>query len=89
MTNSIESLAIAYRKVFESPEGKVVLADIYKYTNIHESSFDPGNPYITSFNEGLRRVGLRIFSYLEIRPEDIRKIARQQQDDLHDQEELF
>lgn len=86
MSKRVEKLAVAYQKVFDSPEGKLVLSDIYKYTNTHDSTFDPSNPYVTSFNEGMRRVGLRIFSYVNMAPEEVRRISKQQE---QQEEEVF
>lgn len=57
----------AYKKVFRSNLGKIILDDLmsfcgYDKTSVCES--DP-NPYNTMFMEGKRRVVLRINSYLK------------------------
>lgn len=58
---------MAYKRLFSTDSGKIVLNDImsfcgYDKTSVYES--DP-NPYQTMFMEGKRRVALRIKSTLE------------------------
>lgn len=88
MDKELADLTFAYQKTFETEEGKRVLEDIYRYTNMHESTFNPENQFATAFSEGMRRVGLRIFSYLTITPEEVRKISKarvQQQQHLEEE----
>ena len=50
-----------YAICFGSPEGRAVLADLAKFCNANQPTFDP-NPHVAAYNEGLRRVYLRIKS---------------------------
>ena len=49
----------AYRTVFATEEGKTVLADLYRFCGVEAQSF-ANDPCQTAFNEGRRRVALRI-----------------------------
>lgn len=55
-----ETLQAAYRLVFDNPNGEVVLRHIAKVSNVGESSFVPGSPDISAFNEGRRHLFLSI-----------------------------
>ena len=52
-----------YQKVFNSPEGKEVLEDIFKDSGMMDSSYN-GNANDTMFNEGRRSVCLRILKFI-------------------------
>ena len=49
-----------YRAAFATPSGRRVRADLYHFCGVHQPSHVPGDPMETAFNEGKRRVGLRI-----------------------------
>lgn len=55
----------AYKNVFNSPEGRVVLQDLMKVHHMKGSSFDP-NPTVAAFKEGERNVILRILTRINI-----------------------
>lgn len=49
----------AYKRLFATPDGQFVLSDLKE--SLHDvSSFVPGEPHGTSFNEGVRSVYLGI-----------------------------
>lgn len=54
-----------YQRVFDSPEGKVVLADLARFCRAHESTFDP-DARISANLDGRREVWLRIQQQLEL-----------------------
>ena len=66
-------LAIAYSKVFESEEGKIVLFDIMRVTGFDRTPFTP-DPYEAAFNAGrqsivhdiVRAMNLDLEKYLEV-----------------------
>lgn len=64
-----------YKSVFESYQGKMVLADLIKFSNAHDQSYTPGDPTQTAFNEGMRRVVTRIEKFTGMTPKEIRHIA--------------
>lgn len=56
-------LLAAYKRLFTSPDGKEVLADLASKANFDRTSFDP-TPGVTDFNEGRRSIVLEVFSNL-------------------------
>jgi hypothetical protein len=63
--NVNEHLSNKYKNVFNSPEGKEVLEDLLQFTRVNTPSFVPQQADLTAYNEGMRRVGLRILSMVE------------------------
>ncbi len=64
-------LAQAYKEVFASEAGQKVLTDLMKFGKIVEPTYQPNDPYTSAYYEGMRRVGLRILSFINT---DIRKV---------------
>ena len=64
-----------YKNVFDSYEGRMVLADLIKFSGAHDQSYTPGDPTQTAFNEGLRRVVTRIEKFVGMTPKEISHIA--------------
>ena len=62
----------AYRDVFNSEEGKLVLSDLCKSCHVFHSTFDT-NPNETYYREGERSVVLRILRTLEVDPFELEK----------------
>ena len=63
-----------YRMVFQgSDAGKRVLADIYRFAGLDRQMHVPGDPFGTTFNDGMRRVALRIAKLLN---EDDNKVIQ-------------
>lgn len=58
-------LSAKYKSVFGSEDGKAVLEDLLKFTKVTQISFTPNQPEMTAFNEGMKRVGLRLLSLTE------------------------
>ena len=58
--NRAREMAQNYQDLFDSPEGRAVLADLADYCNATQSSFVPGDPCETAYREGARRVYLHI-----------------------------
>jgi len=55
-----QKLLAAYHDLFESPLGKIVLDDLGKACFRDETTFFPGDPYVSAAQEGRRSVYLRI-----------------------------
>lgn len=66
-----------YRQVFGTPEGKVVLADLLRFCRISATVVVPGDSIMTGYHDGLRRVGLRIASLVQMTDEEILRVASQ------------
>jgi hypothetical protein len=54
----------AYKDVFTSPNGKLVLEDL-RLNNGDRQSYVKGDPYHTAFNEGRRAIYLDILALIE------------------------
>ena len=68
----------AYKRVFESDDGKLVLKDLIASCHILTSTMDP-NPNEVMFNEGARSVVLRIMRTLKVDPAELEKILNEQE----------
>lgn len=69
-----------YRAVFETEDGKWVLADLAKFCGAFDTSMVPNDPFATCFNEGSRRVYLRIRRFLDMTDDEIISLVNQAQD---------
>lgn len=67
-------LRAAYKACFNTPAGDIVLNDLYRFCHAMQPTHVNGNEYETAFNEGKRRVFLRIFHQMKV--EDERKRLR-------------
>lgn len=67
----------AYQAVFAGPVGQLVLADILTRAGLVGSSFVPGDPCATAFNEGKRRIGLEIIESLNVNPDNVLRMLRE------------
>ena len=76
--DKLKGLRNDYKKVFESEEGKRVLADLEKVCMFRASTFDK-EPSIMAFQEGLRGVYLHITTVMTLDIEALEKIAVSQQ----------
>lgn len=74
-----------YRAVFEGTDhGRRVLADLYRFCGMTGPTHVPGDPVETAYNEGKRRVGLRIASILAHDPARMEQLKEQERDDGYD-----
>jgi len=69
-------LANAYKTIFSTPEGQEVFKDLMKHGRLHEPTFVPGDPATTAFNEGMRRMALRIFSFVTTDEAEVERAVR-------------
>ena len=65
----------AYRKVFQSPDGKRVLADLRRFCRADTSCADVTNVHTTFLLEGRREVWLRIQAQLALTDEQITQLV--------------
>ena len=65
-----------YKKCFSTVEGKRVLQDLIQFCKYRDSSYVAGDPTGTAFNEGMRRVVLRMIKFLNMSEEDINHITQ-------------
>lgn len=64
-----------YEAVFKSVQGKAVLSDLIKFCGLYDPSFT-GNAEQTAFNEGKRRVALRIISILGQNEKSLEQVSQ-------------
>lgn len=67
----------AYSRVFESPDGKQVLAHIERASYCKSTTFSD-NPLIMARNEGRRQVILNIKSMMDLDPERMKNLLNEQ-----------
>lgn len=69
-----------YAAVFRSDAGRRVLADLFRFCHADQPSFAI-DPFVTAFNEGQRRVFLRITAMLRLGEQDFVKLSTESHDD--------
>lgn len=52
----------AYRRVFQTEDGKKIIEDLAAFSGFAQSTTDPDSPQMSAFNDGQRRILLRILS---------------------------
>lgn len=63
-TNNFKNKKALYTEVFSTPAGKEVLKDLIQFTHVYNPTYVQGDASASAHNEGMRRVGLRIMSFL-------------------------
>lgn len=72
-----KQVAGAYLTMFGDVQGKVILSDLATYCRVGSSSFVPGDPHQTAFNEGARDVFLHIAEMAGVKAEDFPKLIKE------------
>lgn len=67
-------LAMDYRRVFDGPAGQRVLADLLHVTGVARNSYRAGQPDLTAFNEGQRRIGLHLIETINADPDALAQL---------------
>ncbi|CAB4140676.1 hypothetical protein UFOVP669_2 [uncultured Caudovirales phage] len=67
----------AYRKTFDNPEGRKVLADLRRFCRATTPTANVDNVYATYLLEGRREVFLRILAHLNLTEEDVIKLVEE------------
>ena len=63
----------AYRKVFTSHEGKLVLRDMMKSCSFYDSTYNPDHSTM-AFDEGHRAMVLRILNTIKLTPAQVEQM---------------
>lgn len=71
---------IDYLAAFRSEHGRRVLSDLYGFCHMDQPSFAV-DPHLTAFNEGKRRVFLRILGIMGMSEGDVERLARGDDDE--------
>lgn len=74
------STILAYKKTFADGYGKEVLLDLIKSVGFFGSSFVPGDPGQTAFNEGAKSLVIRILDTIETDPVALQKLHAEVQE---------
>lgn len=73
--DAIKNKSKSYKKLFkDNKEGEEVLADLLNFCGQYKSSHSPNDPYASAFNEGKRRVILRILNFIKMEEKEIQDI---------------
>lgn len=67
----------AYRKTFDNPEGRKVLADLRRFCRATTPTANVDNVYATYLLEGRREVFLRILAHLNLTEEDVIRLVEE------------
>ncbi len=65
-----------YLATFTSEHGRRVLSDLFGFCQMAQPSFAI-DPHITAFNEGKRRVFLRILGIMRMDEENVERLAKE------------
>ncbi|MGE0736044.1 MAG: hypothetical protein AB7G15_17135 [Alphaproteobacteria bacterium] len=71
----------AYRRLFQSPHGEAVLADLKRFCRAATPTHTPGDPYTTAFLEGRREVWNRIVAHIHWDESRIATLAERRDED--------
>ena len=66
-----------YLEVFDTPSGKLVLKDLFKFCKMGQDILVSGDPHATAYNVGRQRVFLRIQSILKMDSDTIDAISKE------------
>lgn len=73
----------AYVRLFNTPDGKIVLAHLMRQGYVFQSTHVPGDPNTTAMNEGSRRMVLSILKYVHRNHSElIKELEERIQDDI-------
>jgi hypothetical protein len=54
----------SYRRIFDTPDGEIVLRHICRHAHVFGTTFVKGDPYETALREGERRLALSILRFI-------------------------
>lgn len=73
-------IAQAYRDVFSTPSGQLVLQHLAEHNFVMAPTFVGGDPYQTALHEGQRRVVLSIMKYVAVDAEKVLTMIEEKTD---------
>lgn len=78
-----EKVENAYRELFGSPTGQLVLSHLLHVCHAYESSYKPGDPHETTFREGERHIAMLILRLASVDEADRNKRYAESRSILH------
>ena len=79
-----KKVADAYRRIFDCPDGDIVLKDLCKRAGMGRTTFVQGDPYMSAFNEGQRNAVLTIFNLAKVNMDKLIEIKTQMTQNYED-----
>jgi|GEM_PF-1465237 len=76
-----QQVPAAYRRLFDTPDGKIVLKDLAKFCRIADPTHVPGDPTTSALNEGARCVFLHVSAMCRLSHERWTDMIQQVDDD--------
>ena len=74
-----KEVAQAYRDVFDSPSGQLVLAHLAKHNFVLSPAFVSGDPFQSALHEGQRRAVLSIMKFIGVDSHKILQMIEEQE----------
>lgn len=81
LINKRQDLTEAYRRLFETPDGQIVLEHLMKISFIFSTTMVIGDSHLTAMNEGQRRLVLSIMKQLNLNHTKLNRIAKELEDE--------
>lgn len=72
----------AYKKTFDNPEGRKVLADLRRFCRASQPTADVNNVQTTYLLEGRREVWLRIVAHINLTDETVSQLIEEYPTDV-------
>lgn len=76
------NVAAAYRRVFELPDGQVILADMVRRGFVNKTTFVSNDPFQTAWNEGMRSMVLGVLKTAKIDTQKLVEIMSREMEPL-------
>lgn len=76
-----QDLTDAYKRLFETPDGEIVLEHLMKISFIFSTTMVVGDSHLTAMNEGQRRLVLSIMKQLNLNHNKLNQIAKELEDE--------
>lgn len=76
-----QDLTDAYKRLFETPDGELVLEHLMKISFIFSTTMVVGDSHLTAMNEGQRRLVLSIMKQLNLNHNKLNQIAKELEDE--------
>ena len=82
-SKEMKATILAYKRFFDTTDGKLILKDLMKSCHVLSSTMDK-DPYETAFNEGARSVVLRIIKTNNTSIEEINKLIERLEEEQYE-----
>lgn len=73
---------VAYKRLFSTPDGKIVLKDLMREHFILGTTFVAGKPDVSDHNDGERDVVIRILKFVGVNLDELQKYIEEIEKDV-------